>query len=175
MRAVRGDLVYTIACIFYLFISPSLIEGVNISHRPPPIAYAPPPPIEGLNFALWPHPNWEVMSRNVWTYVRLQVLGELCWLGTLPSVLLGVRSRYIFPSELPKCLKWLQKALFMLCCFFYVFFSNSPLGASVKSSQKLLSRNFNLWKPLSNYIRFVPTKISQNNQRRRYMYLFFCF
>ena len=27
---------YTIACIFYLFISPSLIEGVN---RPLPIAY----------------------------------------------------------------------------------------------------------------------------------------
>ena len=31
---------------------------------------------------------------------------------------LGVRNRLIFPSNLSKCLKWLQKALFMLCsCF----------------------------------------------------------
>ena len=93
IQGVRGDLLYTIACIFYFFISPSPIEGVNVSLRPHPIAYGPPPPIEGLNFALWPHPNWAVMSSNVWTYVRLQVLGALCWLGTLPSALLGVRNR----------------------------------------------------------------------------------
>ena len=43
-----------------------------------------PPSNEGLNFALWPQPNWPVM--------RLQVVGAPCWLGTLPSVLLGVRN-----------------------------------------------------------------------------------
>ena len=61
----------------------------------------------------------KLASNNLWTYVcwemsqqvRLQVVGAPCWLGTLPSVLLGVRNRYIFPSNLPKCLKWLQKAL----------------------------------------------------------------
>ena len=47
IQDVRGDLVYTIACIFYLFISPSLIEGVNVSHRPHPIAYGPPAPLKG--------------------------------------------------------------------------------------------------------------------------------
>ena len=53
IQGVRGDLVYTIACVFYLFISRSPIEGVNVSVRPHLIAYEPPPPpIEGLNFAL---------------------------------------------------------------------------------------------------------------------------
>ena len=52
IQGVRGDLLYTIACIFYFFISPSPIEGVNVSVRPQPITYGPPPPIEGLNFAL---------------------------------------------------------------------------------------------------------------------------
>ena len=51
IQGVRGDLVYTTACIFYSFISPSPIEGVNVSLRPHPIAYAS-PPIEGLNFIL---------------------------------------------------------------------------------------------------------------------------
>ena len=51
IQGVRGDLLYTIACIFYFFISPSPIEGVNVSLRPHPIAYGPPPAIEGLNFA----------------------------------------------------------------------------------------------------------------------------
>ena len=33
---VTGDLVYTIACIFYLFISPPPTEGVNVSLMPHP-------------------------------------------------------------------------------------------------------------------------------------------
>ena len=77
------------------------------------------------------------MAFNVWTYVcwetsqqvRLQVIGAPCWLGTFPSVLLRVRNRQIFPSNLPKCLKWLQKALFMLSCCFQVFSQNFPFGA----------------------------------------------
>ena len=53
IQGVRGDLVYTIDYVFYLFISRSPIEGVNVSVRPQLIAYGPPPPpIEGLNFAL---------------------------------------------------------------------------------------------------------------------------
>ena len=34
----------------------------------------------------------------------------------------GVRNKYIYSSNLPKCWKWLQKALFTLCCCFGVFF-----------------------------------------------------
>ena len=33
------------------------------------------------------------------------VVGAPCWLGTLPSVLLGVRNRYIFSQQSPKMLK----------------------------------------------------------------------
>ena len=93
IQGVRGDLLYTIACIFYfLSLLPPLKGWMSpLGHTQLPMP--PPPPIEGLNFALWPHPNWAVMSSNAWTYVRLQVLGALCWLGTLPSVLLGVRNR----------------------------------------------------------------------------------
>ena len=48
IQGVRGDLLYTIACIFYFFISPCPIEGVNVSLRPHPIAYGPPlPPLKG--------------------------------------------------------------------------------------------------------------------------------
>ena len=86
-------------------------EGVNFALRPYPFFYSPLPPppptsTEGLNFALRPR----------LILVRLQVVGAPCWFGTLPSVLM--RNRSIFPSNLPKCLKWLQKALIMLCCCF---------------------------------------------------------
>ena len=47
-----------------------------------------------------------------------------CWLGTLPSVFLGVGHRYIFPSNLPKCLKWLQKALFIVGLGLFLTFSS---------------------------------------------------
>ena len=37
-------------------------------------------------------------------------------------------SKQIFPSNLPKCLNWLQKSLFILfCCFKVLFFQNLPL------------------------------------------------
>ena len=35
---------YTIGCMFYLFISPPPTEGVNVSLMPHPIAYVTPPP-----------------------------------------------------------------------------------------------------------------------------------
>ena len=54
IQGVRGDLVYTKYLVYsdYLFISLPSTEGVNVSLRPHPIAYIPPSPIEGLNFAL---------------------------------------------------------------------------------------------------------------------------
>ena len=67
---------------------------------------------------------WET-SQEVW----LQVVGVPCWLGTLPSVLLGVRNRWIFTSNIPNCLTWYQKALVKRCCCFQVFSQNFPLGA----------------------------------------------
>ena len=76
------------------------------------------------------------LASNVWTYVcwetsqqlKLLVIGASCWLATFSSVLLGVRNRYICPSNLLKCLKWLQKALFMLCCCLRSFSQNVLLG-----------------------------------------------
>ena len=54
IQGVRGDLVYTKYLVYsdYLFISLPSTEGVNVSLRRHPIAYIPPSPIEGLNFAL---------------------------------------------------------------------------------------------------------------------------
>ena len=62
------------------------------------------------------------LASNVWTYVCWETSSKpgCRWLGTLPSVFLGVRNRLIFSSNLSKCLKWLQKALFMLCCCFKI-------------------------------------------------------
>ena len=42
----RGFVVYNSLYILF-FISPSPIEGVNVSLRPHPIAYGPPPPLNG--------------------------------------------------------------------------------------------------------------------------------
>ena len=57
------------------------------------------------------------LASNVWTYVCKP--GCRCTLQAgNSSISLTARNRQIFPSNLSKCLKWLQKALFMLfCCF----------------------------------------------------------
>ena len=57
------------------------------------------------------------LASNVWTYVCKP--GCRCTLQAgNSSISLAARNRQIFPSNLSKCLKWLQKALFMLfCCF----------------------------------------------------------
>ena len=80
---------------------------------------------------------WET-SQEVW----LQVVGAPCWLGTLPSVLLGVRNGWIFTSNIPNCLTWYQKALVERCCCFQVFSQNFPLGAP---DAVLTKRNHVLW------------------------------
>lgn len=59
------------------------------------------PITEDVNFALGPHPNQPVMSgqyvcQETCQYVRLQVVGAPCWLGTLISVLLGVPEQINF-------------------------------------------------------------------------------
>ena len=59
-------------------------------------------------------------------YTRLWVVGTPCWLGTLPSVLLGVSNRYFFPSNLPKCL--IRKLYSCIVVVFRSFFSNFPVG-----------------------------------------------
>ena len=80
------------------------------------------------------HLNWPVKSGHT-SDVNLPSKSAF-WLGTLPSVLLGVRNIYIFPSNLSKCLKWLQKALFTLCCCFSGPFSqNLSFGAPVNSHE----------------------------------------
>ena len=53
-----------------------------------------------------------------------------------------VRNRYIFPCNLPKCLKWFQKSLFMLCCFFQLFFSNFLLSAPVFARRTFVQIHF---------------------------------
>ena len=57
---------------------------------------------------------------------RLWVVGTPCWLGTLPSVLLGVSNRYFFPSNLPKCL--IRKLYSCIVVVFRYFFSKFPVG-----------------------------------------------
>ena len=57
---------------------------------------------------------------------RLWVVGTPCWLGTLPSVLLGVSNRYFFPSNLPKCL--IRKLYSCIVVVFRSFFSKFPVG-----------------------------------------------
>ena len=83
------------------------------------------------------HLNWPVKSAHT-SDVKLPSKSAF-WLGTLQSVLLGVRNIYIFPSNLSKCLKWLQKALFTLCCCFSGPFSqNFSFGAPVNSHETFI-------------------------------------
>ena len=78
------------------------------------------------------HLNWPVMSGHT-SAVKLPSKSAFC-LATLPSVLLGVRINFNFPRK--KCLKWLQKASFTLCCCFSGPFSqNFPFGAPVNSNE----------------------------------------
>ena len=59
-------------CVIFSETSPPLFEGLNDAFRPYPLSYQfllPPTPhthtttnTKGLNCALWPHPNWPVMS-----------------------------------------------------------------------------------------------------------------
>ena len=106
VRVVCGDLMFRIAGMCYLtnLFAPS----------PPPPAYW------RTEFCPMTTPKLvlDIRLQKTSQSVRLNVVGAPCWLGTLPSVLLGVWNRKIFPSNLPKCLKWLRKALFMLCCCF---------------------------------------------------------
>ena len=113
----------------------------------------PPPPLPSLKSWILPYDHTQTghkMSSNVSTNVCwetsqevwLQVVGAPCWLGTLPSVLLGVRNRWIFTSNIPNCLTWYQKALVKRCCCFQVFSQNFPLGAPYAV---LTKRNHVLW------------------------------
>ena len=86
-----------------------------------------------------------------------------CWLGTFPSVLLGVRNRYIFPSNLPKCLTWLQNRKLYVCFVVgfrsFSFSSPEPVVSSSDGSLQIkpsgsgdengsLSQNFPLGAPI---------------------------
>ena len=111
------------------------------------------PPIEGLNFALWPHPNWPVMCghASAGSPIRLHLAGwelylQSCW---------DWGADKCFPAILPKFLKWFQKSLFILCCCFKVFFSKFPVRCPRKWKMKftfsafaqnilLLEMNFSL-------------------------------
>ena len=48
---------------------------------------------------------------------------------------LGLKKRSIFPSNLPKCLKWLQKAYSRYVVVFSAFFLNFSFGAPVNSDE----------------------------------------
>ena len=66
-------------------------------------------------------PSTEQQNPHVKNYnllLQKVVVGALCMLGTLPSVLLGERNRYIFPSNLPKRFE----------VVFRFFSQNFPLG-----------------------------------------------
>ena len=75
-------------------------EGINSLFGHTHVSMPPLPPIEGLNFVLWPHPNRPEVPGDTSAgklpsksgCIRLHVVGTPCWLGTLPSVLLGVRN-----------------------------------------------------------------------------------
>ena len=75
-------------------------EGINRLLATPMFLCPPLPPTEGLNFVLWPHPNRPEVPGDTSAgklpsksgCIRLHVVGTPCWLGTLPSVLLGVRN-----------------------------------------------------------------------------------
>ena len=110
----------------YLSVTPSRpclppppTEGVNFALRPYPFFCPPPPPsTEGLNFALRPR----------LTLVRLQVVGATFWLGTLPSVLLREYEEQInFSQQSPKMLKMASESLIhALLLFLGLFLKISP-------------------------------------------------
>ena len=75
------------------------------------------------NLSVPPSPQWRLefcpmtTPKHASNYLGTRLLGNFpvnqfaavvdapCWLGTLPSVLLGVRNRYIFSQQSPKMLK----------------------------------------------------------------------
>ena len=99
-------------------LPPPPTEGVNFALRPYPFFYPRPPSTEGLNFALRPR----------LTLVRLQVVGATFWLGTLPSVLLREYEEQInFSQQSPKMLKMASESLIhALLLFLGLFLKISP-------------------------------------------------
>ena len=128
IQGVRGDLVYTIACIFYLFISPSLIEGVNVSHRPLPIAYG------------------------------RQVAGFRCTLlaGNSSISLTGSEEQINFSKQSPKMLKMASESFIYALLLFLSLFLKFSVGCLCQISSKTSFPKFELLKPLSNYHSFCP-------------------
>ena len=88
---------------------------------PPPPPPAPPTRLPGRllgNFTVSPVAGCTEVHLAGW-----ELFHQSCWESGTDK---------FFPRKLSlKCLKWLQKALFMLCCCFQVVFSNHyfPLGA----------------------------------------------
>ena len=114
-----------IAAMCYLSVTPfppclppPPTEGVNFALRPYPFFYPRPPSTEGLNFAL----------RLRLTLVRLQVVGATFWLGTLPSVLLREYEEQMnFSQQSPKMLKMASESLIhALLLFLGLFLKISP-------------------------------------------------
>ena len=127
------------------------IAAMVICHKLPPPP-PPPPAAEGVNVAVRSHPFFYVTPPSppvkVWIlpYDHAQT-GQWCLdirllLGNVPvsqvaecrftllarnsSISLsGSEEQIHFSQQSPKMLKWLQKALFMLCCCLKVFFLKS--------------------------------------------------
>ena len=90
--------------------------------------HPPPPP------SLRPHLNWPVMCGHTSAGKppsKSGCTGCMCTLLAGNSSISLARSEEqinFFPSNLSKCLKWLQKVLFTLRCCSQVFFSKFPVG-----------------------------------------------
>ena len=80
----------------------------------------------------------KVCTYVCWETSKLQVVGAPCWLGTLPSVLLGVRNRLFFSQISPKMLKMASESfIHALLLFLSLFLKMSrwvPLSIAQSAS-----------------------------------------
>ena len=103
---------------------------------PPPSLANPPAPLPQCRAEFYPtttQPNWTVYLDIglLGNFPEGQVAGCRCTLlaGNSCISLAGSEEQiYVFPGNLPICLKWLRKGLFMLCCCFQLFLSKFPVG-----------------------------------------------
>ena len=131
IQGVWGDLLSRVAGIFVRNCSPP-------PPPPPPSLANPPAPLPQCRAEFYPtttQPNWTVYLDIglLGNFPEGQVAGCRCTLlaGNSCISLAGSEEQiYVFPGNLPICLKWLRKGLFMLCCCFQLFLSKFPVGWS---------------------------------------------
>ena len=107
-------------------------------------ASSPFPPTERVNSALWPHPNWSVMSAGKISRVWLQVVGSPCWLRTdFYQSCWEWGTDKVFRQQSLKMLKMASESFNHTLLLFLGFFLNNSLWVPLETNASTLNLNNN--------------------------------